>query len=181
MEHRREKKSVAALKRAMLAWMAEKPVEQITVKELCQAAGVNRSTFYNNYTDLTQLVRALQWDAFGAMSRHLTADSRFARLHVPQRSREALVAIAEYLKTNRAQFLLLLTNSGEEYLVENMVEYYVGFYGLDQAPAEERYAFVYRAMGSFSLLCTWLREGCTLPVEQVAQIVTRLSYGSARG
>lgn len=38
-----------ALKEAMLTLMKEKPVGRMTVKELCETAGINRGTFYLHY------------------------------------------------------------------------------------------------------------------------------------
>ena len=41
---------------ALLALLERKDLEYITVKELCQAAGVNRSTFYLHYETIADLV-----------------------------------------------------------------------------------------------------------------------------
>lgn len=38
------------LHQALLALLQKKPLEKITVSELCKKAGVNRTTFYNYYT-----------------------------------------------------------------------------------------------------------------------------------
>ena len=41
---------------ALLALLERKDLEYITVKELCQQAGVNRSTFYLHYETIGDLV-----------------------------------------------------------------------------------------------------------------------------
>lgn len=41
---------------ALIALLEEKDLEYITVKEICQRAGVNRSTFYLHYDTVADLV-----------------------------------------------------------------------------------------------------------------------------
>ena len=43
------------MEEALLALLERKDLEYITVKELCQAAGVNRSTFYLHYETIGDL------------------------------------------------------------------------------------------------------------------------------
>ncbi|WP_180326598.1 TetR/AcrR family transcriptional regulator [Raoultibacter phocaeensis] len=40
--------------------MQEKPVSKITVKELCDRAGVNRATFYSHYADIYALYEEIE-------------------------------------------------------------------------------------------------------------------------
>ena len=46
---RRVKYTISALEDALLDLMAEKPLERVSVKELCEKADINRSTFYAHY------------------------------------------------------------------------------------------------------------------------------------
>lgn len=45
------------LTKAVLALLKEKDLNDITVSELCEKAGVGRVTFYRNYKDMTDIVR----------------------------------------------------------------------------------------------------------------------------
>lgn len=51
------KRSIAA---AFLELRARKPIEKITVKELCARAQINKSTFYTHYRDIYDLSEALE-------------------------------------------------------------------------------------------------------------------------
>ena len=42
----RGKQAKARIRQAFTKLLREKPIQRIAVKELCQEAGVNRSTFY---------------------------------------------------------------------------------------------------------------------------------------
>ena len=62
----RIKKTERAIREAFLALRAQKPLEKITVKELCAAAYINKSTFYAHYADLFALSDALEREAVDA-------------------------------------------------------------------------------------------------------------------
>ena len=68
-EDLRVKKTKKALYEAFLSLLSQKPYEDITVNELCDAACVRRATFYKHYSDklgfLTAYTRSLR-DKFDA-------------------------------------------------------------------------------------------------------------------
>ena len=49
-ENQRVTVSMSMLKDAMIRLLGKKPIQQISVSELCREAGVNRSTFYRLYS-----------------------------------------------------------------------------------------------------------------------------------
>ena len=57
---RRVRKTRALLRQGLIGLMREKSVQDITVKELCEACDINRSTFYLHYTDVAQLLHSIE-------------------------------------------------------------------------------------------------------------------------
>ena len=51
-----------ALKQSLLSFLKEKPVNKITVKEVCERAGLNRATFYAHYSDCFALLESIEED-----------------------------------------------------------------------------------------------------------------------
>ena len=49
---KRSQRTQRLIKRVFMALLKEKPIEQITVTELCRIADINRSTFYQYYGDI---------------------------------------------------------------------------------------------------------------------------------
>lgn len=47
------------LHQALLTLLRKKPLEKVTVSELCKKAGVNRTTFYNYYTAPSDILREI--------------------------------------------------------------------------------------------------------------------------
>lgn len=53
--NKRHQETIAAIDRAFLSLLKEKDLKDISVSELCEKAEVNRSTFYEKYTDVFTL------------------------------------------------------------------------------------------------------------------------------
>ena len=48
------------IRRAFTELLRVKPVQSISIKELCEKAGVNRGTFYAHYTDLYDMLEQME-------------------------------------------------------------------------------------------------------------------------
>ncbi len=60
--NRRTKLTKMLLKNSLIELMNDKAVNHITIKELCEKADLNRSTFYLHYTDQYQLLSEIEND-----------------------------------------------------------------------------------------------------------------------
>ena len=56
----RIKKTKKAIINAFLSLRAKRPLEKITVRELCEMAMINKSTFYSHYADIYELSDSLE-------------------------------------------------------------------------------------------------------------------------
>ncbi len=64
---RRVKRTRQAIKTSFLELAKDKPVDQITVKEVMGRADVNRATFYAHFSNISNLVDALEEDVAAAV------------------------------------------------------------------------------------------------------------------
>lgn len=64
---RRVKRTRQAIKTSFLELSKDKPVDQITVKEVMGRADVNRATFYAHFSNISNLVDALEEDVAAAV------------------------------------------------------------------------------------------------------------------
>lgn len=58
----RIEKTERAIKQAFLDLRVQKPLEKIKIKELCERACINKSTFYAHYQDIYALATAMEED-----------------------------------------------------------------------------------------------------------------------
>lgn len=59
------------LKESFLSILREKPVNKITVKEVCDSAGLNRATFYSHYSDCFDLMEKIEGEILEVFERSL--------------------------------------------------------------------------------------------------------------
>ena len=63
--------TVHMIQNVFLELLKEKPVAKITVKEICEHAEINRSTFYKHYQDVYDLMEKLENEAVEAFEKLL--------------------------------------------------------------------------------------------------------------
>lgn len=63
-EDRRVKRTKRVLRECLFSMLEEKNITEISVKELTEAADVNRSTFYFYYKDINDMIRQIQEEIF---------------------------------------------------------------------------------------------------------------------
>ena len=75
---RRIAKTKAAIKDAFMHLRANKGLEKITVKELCETADINKSTFYVHYKDIYDLSNQLTSDIISKIFENLPKDTPYS-------------------------------------------------------------------------------------------------------
>ena len=70
-EDRRVRYTKQAIRDGFLRLLSEKPIEKISVTEICREADINRGTFYAHYSDPYELKRSLEDQLSEALARRL--------------------------------------------------------------------------------------------------------------
>lgn len=99
---------------ALLALLAERPLEELSVAELCRRAGVNRATFYGHWADQ----RALAAEAFTELVDRLAevTPEELGTLddpHAAQRYHDALRGQLRYVAEHRTTFRALFGSAAD--------------------------------------------------------------------
>ena len=63
----RIEKTKTAIHNTFLELRSKKPLEKITIKELCEKAQINKSTFYSHYKDIYDLSDQLETDVVASV------------------------------------------------------------------------------------------------------------------
>ena len=142
------------LHQALLALLKEKPLNKITVRELCLKAGVNRTTFYNHYQSLEDILRELVQQYVCSLSK-LFDSPNHTFLSV-------VTLVLELMEHNRDQILPLMQALPGAYLSESILALPQVDHQLTQALAssgslsykEELRTFI--LAGSSRLITDWL-------------------------
>lgn len=172
-ENQRTRLTKRLLREGLLELLRDKPVEHITVKELCELAELNRSTFYAYYNDVPALYQEMGGELAQALLEHIRAMNQEGGVDT-----EPMLA---YIRDNRERFRLLVYR--DEYLNANQPvqrQIIEGYFGLAPeltlpcAPEEREYILQYLYMGGTGIIHRWVQNGCALPPEQVAGLIDAL-------
>ena len=169
---------------AFLALLEKKDFAYITVKEICEAAGVNRSTFYLRYETVSDLlhesVEHMNRQFLDYMARD--AETFVTKLHTcPLRelylvTPEYLTPYLCYIKEHKRLFRTATENAavlGLDRAYERMCRYVLTpileRYGV---PEDERaYRMAFSVQGLMAIITEWLRRDCADPVERIISIM----------
>ena len=149
------------LTKALLALLKKKELNDITVSELCEKAGVGRVTFYRNYPDMTDIVRQFliednrEWTE-SILTEDIPFNEKFRRIfHHFEEERD----IYEVLNRRHLTGLLqdVLTSSWQLKLDGTPVEAYTGAY------------LMYLVYGFIEV---WFRRGMIDSSEEMAELLS---------
>ena len=169
---------------ALLALLEKKEFSYITVKEICEEAGVNRSTFYLHYENTSDLLKeATQY----ILDRHFSyydMDKRDLAKKLEQGSREDLIFVTHdylepyltFIKENKRIFKLAI----KQFHVMNMDNVYEGLFKYVFEPilirvhipeAERAYVIKFYLTGVFAVVMEWLDRDCEQDTETIIRII----------
>ncbi len=98
------------IKDSFINLLEKKSISQITVKEICEHADINRATFYSHYTDVYDLLKQIENELIENISLHLNP-----LYHKDKEVNEVELAekIFIYIKQNAKLCRILLSERGD--------------------------------------------------------------------
>ncbi|MCI8537086.1 MAG: TetR/AcrR family transcriptional regulator [Oscillospiraceae bacterium] len=176
-EDRRVRKTKALLRESLQRLLLEKPLREITVKELTEAADVNRGTFYSHYRDIYDLRDQIEEELFRefvSMMDSYPADKLRRGL------RPILTDVFRFILRNAGTGAVLFgpaVYSGfldriKAELHRRVGEEWQGLYGF-QGSAQWNYYLEFVVAGCIALLQTWTGKGMRETPEEMAAMAER--------
>lgn len=193
-EDRRTAYSKKVIRESLLELMRDKPLNKITVKELCDRADVNRSTFYAYYEDIYDLHRAILRDYFRCQHRIIAEGERI----FGSRPDITALSVADFydfylyyftmVSENRELFRFVFNQNTDASIHVNMRKlFYRQLTKLlpEDVPEKIKSAFyasfIFVSGGVTFMLMEWLNNSCRMPVETLAKRAAYFSNGVFNG
>jgi len=164
-------RSRAAMRQALLALLAEMPLEAITGASIAERAGIGYATFFRHYAD----VRAVLVDAVATVTDDLAQGMMPALLAAD--SGGAAAALIHAVAARRSVFLALLAGAGDALraeLARQVIARVAALPDLSPSWLPRRLAMRVAVMGTIELLDWWLREAPETDPAEVAALLDRL-------
>ena len=162
------------IRKAFTGLLNQKPIQNISIKELCAAAGINRGTFYSHYTDIYDLKEKLEADMtrdFQEALRPLLEQEEISLTPleitagvfacIQENADICSMTLGPYGDKNFSARLLKI---GKDKCMESYRNYFP-----DATPKQiERY-YTFVSSGCMGLLEEWLADGMPCSAEEIAR------------
>ena len=170
------------LRKAFLGLLVQKPIQSISIKELCELAGVSRGTFYAHYTDIYDLLAQIEDEMTAEIAAALEPlmDTASADNPVVLGTR-----IFEVLKNNYDLCTVTLSDNGDKQFAmrlinmgyEKCIDLYRGYF--QDVPAKQLdYFYAFISSGVMGLLRKWLDDGMLTSPQEIARLAQNIiQYG----
>ena len=169
------------IRKAFCELLKGKPLQKISIKELCTLAGINRGTFYTHYQDIYDLLDQMEQEMIDdfilALEPILADDQKKSDLV------EICTGVFQFLKENYDMCVIMLGENGDRQFVSRLLSlgrkecissYSKHFPAASEEQLEYYYSFV--SSGCIGLLTPWVEEGMRTPAEQIAQMAGEIMF-----
>jgi AcrR family transcriptional regulator len=161
----------AAMRQAMLALLARKQLDQITVRDIAAEAKIGYATFFRHHESKWELLRDAAEEEIGRLM------ALGLPLLVAADTRGSALALCKYVREHRAIWSALLTGGAagamrEEFIRQAMQLGASQVQKSDWLPVE--LGAIYGVSATVEILAWWLRQPDHFSVERIAEIVDRL-------
>lgn len=175
IDNRRSKFTKKMIQQEFLTLLKEKDIARITVKELAEAANINRGTFYNYYTDPYDLFERMEADFLAQLLDLIHSEE--TTLTVPL---EQLLIV---LKENQDMTNLILGGRNESKLLANLLnneikESTLADFSRNYPNASEEELelyFIFFVEGAIAVIKQWLTNYNNLSAKKITEMLYLLS------
>lgn len=170
------------IRKAFTDLLRQKPIQSISIKELCEHAGINRGTFYMHYSDIYDLRTRIEGELYEELQKALDDVLRLEQSATPVR---VTTELFQCIKDNSdlcavtlgehgdKDFLLKIINTTREKSVESYAKSF-----RDVSPQKIEYYYAFISGGCMGVLQKWLAEGMATSPAEIATITENImQYG----
>jgi AcrR family transcriptional regulator len=168
------------LQDSLLALMKEKPFQQISIKEICEFAGLSRPTFYAYYKDQNDLLQAIGTQTL------IEADAIARKYKMAEKSDSRDIIgffqeILQFIANNSNSIQVLLGENGDTNFRKKIFREEIekisqcrDSVGADSRDKEDdKYDFFFVMGGVIMLVREWLGNGMDIPAPKLAKILAK--------
>lgn len=165
------KKTKKAFEEALALLAKEKPLNKITVKEICEEAQLSRNAFYFHYQDIFALVEEIENQMVSEVEGYL---AEFREMGFPKNILATIKSMVGLLAKNRDISLMLLDSSFAPNFVPRLgklfsdfnFEYYKAYHKTDyRANYDLFYSFI--SNGFYGMIRDWLKNENPIEAEKL--------------
>lgn len=167
------------LQDSLISLLQKESIHKISIKQICDKAQINRSTFYKYYGSQYDLLEEMEKDILDRINSYLEPGTDSTTLYDPQRLTKAI----EFINENIDLCRLLLNNNVDPKFPEKLV------LSLQSTPhlagnqlsgkysdAEFSYIFDFAIGGGFYYIKSWINKENRESPEEIAKLLSDIVF-----
>ncbi len=176
--------------KALIELLEKKDFEYITIKEICEKAGVNRSTFYLHYENTSDLLAETTQYITDSFLSYFTLDEKerapdFEKCDIGRLffvTPEYVLTYLRYIKDNQRVFKTSLRHLGTmnfNTFYEKLFRYVFNpiLKRFDFPENEREYVMMFYLTGITAIVEEWLKRECITPENELCKIILECVVG----
>jgi predicted house-cleaning noncanonical NTP pyrophosphatase (MazG superfamily) len=173
---RRKKYTRMVLKDTLMKLLKDKQISSITVKEICELADINRSTFYSHYFDHFDLLNKIEDEIIEDMKGYLNQYS----YEKEEDSLQMIEKLLEYFASKDDVFQTLLNDKVDTTFQKKVMDFahqfFIENWQANPQPDEDyaEYLSTFIISGSIHVMKNWLYNGMDKSPKEMAEIINNL-------
>ncbi|MDR1130399.1 MAG: TetR/AcrR family transcriptional regulator [Prevotellaceae bacterium] len=173
------------LQDSLLALMKEKSILHISIKEICEFAGLSRSTFYAYYKDEYDLLQAIEEQTLIEANAIALKYKMTAGKPNSQEITVILQDILQLIVNNSNSIQVLWSENGDSDFqkkffrkgIERMSQFRESVGTKSRDKEADKYDFAFVIGGMFTIVQEWLKNGMDIPAPKLAKILAKYMGG----
>jgi AcrR family transcriptional regulator len=167
------------LRDSLVELMMNKPITKITIKELCENADINRTTFYAHYRDQYDILQQVEEEILTCIENIL---DKYESTSGRRELGEMVGEIFNFIAGNSNSIQTLLGENGDLGFQKRLFrrfmrkEHVMKYFSSKSIPEETKdYWYVYLISGAIGLTQHWLKDDMSMPVPELAKMLIKLN------
>ena len=176
--------------KALLSLLEKKPFEYITISEICEDAGVNRSTFYLHYENTADLLKEATTYVLDNFASYFSIDmesiaSKYENCDLQELNfinQKYLHPYLSFIKENQRLFAAVLsqpTTFDSKAIFQRLFDdVFNPILDRFHYPRDEQhYVMMFYLNGITAIITEWLKEDCRKSIEDISSIIHYCIFG----
>ena len=152
----------------------KKSIEKISIKEICESAELNRSTFYAYYNEPKDLLQEIEAEITASTIEYLKKEV----VENESEPKGTVLAFLRYIRDNDRQFRIFLVDNlnpdfRSAYFAQSLA--FIKSISVHFPEVEAPYIYAYILNGSAAIILEWIRSGYSIPEEALSDLLFSLN------
>ena len=162
-----------AIEESFKKLLSEQPLDKITVSDLCNKVGINRSTFYYYYDNVRRLFQDVCNDYFDSITEKLNICEMIKEFHCDI-DNDALIELLRDIRYKDNRLKLFLENGEKELFFVSAFDYLYDVFRISEDDVVKRYKAFSCFSNGLMLVANWIYNGFDIDENTLSLLICSL-------